>query len=69
MISSNDTQRIGPISLPNVAAHFSSCIPATSSPLAEFPKGCRNERPYIFHRIALFWSNRAGVWQNVIDLA
>jgi len=37
--------------------------PATSSPQAEFLKGCRHKRPYTFHRIALLWSNRAGVWQ------
>jgi hypothetical protein len=36
--------------------------PASQSGEQEFPKGCRNKRPYTLHRTALLWSNRNEVW-------
>jgi hypothetical protein len=35
--------------------------------VSRVPKGCRHKRPYIFHRIALLWSNRTG-GLKVVDL-
>jgi hypothetical protein len=40
------------------------------APVAGRPRYLLSHKPpYTFHRIALLWSNRAGVWQNVVDLA
>jgi hypothetical protein len=40
------------------------------TPVAGRPRYLLSHKPpYTFHRIALLWSNRAGVWQNVVDLA
>ena len=47
------------------AAHDKEKAPVAGRPRYQLS----HKRPHIFHRIALLWSNRAGVWQNVVDLA